>query len=172
MRLSIVPRLCEPSVPYAIIWAVTSVVVLPFECQLFWALAHVAEKILKLEPPLTNFDSATAVAVPVYAVFVGTPFYHPLPNLIGPRLALSVGCSYGRCGFYSQAPAAACQVAGEGRSGDYFFYAAIANAVPHGVSVLAFTSVVQDADTAKPLTSDVFNAGANNLGRHARLLYR
>lgn len=91
--VSLVAVLLFISGPTAILWAVITVVVCPFERQLLWTFPYIFQEVLERSAPsFANRDSPPSVIVKVPRVRVMAALDHLLPNAVRGCSMLAVGC--------------------------------------------------------------------------------
>lgn len=94
--VSPVTTLLKPGRPVAILWGVTGVIVSALNGKPSRPRPHVSVEILELKPALADFNSASAVMLPCFAVWVCAPRHYPLPDSVFLGVAQAVSCASSR----------------------------------------------------------------------------
>lgn len=110
---ALVSGLLLQSCPPAIIRPVPTRIVYALKALPGRAFAHVLEKRVIVVPAWVHRDAAPAIVRPSRVAGALTPPSHPLPNLIGARLASTMGAIYCAGRFSHEATARGCQSSAE-----------------------------------------------------------
>lgn len=76
---SLVPVLFASSSPCAVLWTISRVIILPFQCQSIWFESHVGEEVGKLLPTVAHLNASPSVIVISDGVGIVAPLEHVVP---------------------------------------------------------------------------------------------
>lgn len=129
-----IARLFLRSCPPAVIRRVIGVIVDSFKRHAWNRLAHVVKEVIEVLPSFTDFDAASAILRPVRIALVFAPSEHTGPYFIYARATHAVLHGSRQSRFASQASATFGVAVSQGLSGECYRGAALADAIPSGVT--------------------------------------